>query len=446
MSLPRPSRSAFRPLEETAVVVFELSENVSVQKVLDAAGWSWNSARTKWDPACLPCAFPSPFPPTAATRSRSNTPGASIGTVTAASTRAMKRSAYIGPEGTYLLYASKWFPAAEFLSDRATGHRRSHGAARDDASSGRDRNCPWSPRASRKPSPGPPNQPDPAQLDRRRTILREEVPGGLRSPSTVSPVRRTLGSIQRSAEAVGRMLEYFRKLFGESASRTSIRLVEVDDRLSVPPRHCWAPSSLRTASWPSNGRPCARSRGARRTSGGVKPSASQSAEDLWLVGGLDYFSAALYAGEVGGAEGFKQRNGRAGRPRAEIRRTRAPSAEASASATDANPTSRLWPGRVPGLSTCCAACSVTEFRRAPAAVREESIGERGEHALALRNWRRRYHGKELGWFFSEWLDSIGVPNLQTDYVDLTRAQADSGSPARSSRTATCFACRWMSKC
>ena len=33
---------------------------------------------------------------------------------------ATKRLAYVGPEGSYLLYASRWFPFHDYAADRAT--------------------------------------------------------------------------------------------------------------------------------------------------------------------------------------------------------------------------------------------------------------------------------------------------------------------------------------
>jgi tetratricopeptide (TPR) repeat protein len=35
---------------------------------------------------------------------------------------------------------------------------------------------------------------------------------------------------------------------------------------------------------------------------------------------------------------------------------------------------------------------------------------------AFQKLSEKIHGKELGWFFAEWIDTIGVPVLQTDYV------------------------------
>jgi len=41
---------------------------------------------------------------------------------------------------------------------------------------------------------------------------------------------------------------------------------------------------------------------------------------------------------------------------------------------------------------------------------------KGGSTRAVQKMAEAYYGRELGWFFSQWLDSIGVPNLQTDYV------------------------------
>jgi tetratricopeptide (TPR) repeat protein len=41
---------------------------------------------------------------------------------------------------------------------------------------------------------------------------------------------------------------------------------------------------------------------------------------------------------------------------------------------------------------------------------------KGGTTAGFQKLAEEIHGRELGWFFGEWLDNIGVPNLQTDYV------------------------------
>jgi len=40
----------------------------------------------------------------------------------------------------------------------------------------------------------------------------------------------------------------------------------------------------------------------------------------------------------------------------------------------------------------------------------------GGSTSEFRKLAEQAYGKELGWFFAEWIDTTGVPNLQTDYV------------------------------
>ena len=114
---------------------------------------------------------------------------------------------------------------------------------------------------------------------------------------------KSLGSIQRSAEALGRMLEYFRKAFGPSAAGDAYRLVEVDDRLSVHPAP-WGPSSSPAASWPWNARLSGSSRGGLRTSGGA---IGRRAERRGPVAGrrAGLLLRCTIRGESRGAEGFR---------------------------------------------------------------------------------------------------------------------------------------------
>ena len=46
---------------------------------------------------------------------------------------------------------------------------------------------------------------------------------------------------------------------------------------------------------------------------------------------------------------------------------------------------------------------------------QECTGSGGSKAV-FQELAERLYGDELGWFFTEWIDAIGVPELQTDYV------------------------------
>jgi len=115
---------------------------------------------------------------------------------------------------------------------------------------------------------------------------------------------KNLASIQRNAEVVARIIEFYQKKFGELASGNDFRLVEVDDRLSGHPGMLG--TIFITHRELALERPAVRELARRTASQWWNETVGvESAEDLWLVDGMSYFSAALYAGETGGPESFK---------------------------------------------------------------------------------------------------------------------------------------------
>ena len=54
-------------------------------------------------------------------------------------------------------------------------------------------------------------------------------------------------------------------------------------------------------------------------------------------------------------------------------------------------------------------------------------------------------GQQLGWFFGEWLDNIGVPNLQTDDI-VYKSAGGFRVTGTVKQDRDCFACRVKSRC
>ena len=402
----------FRPLEETAVVVFEVSENVSVQKVLDAGGVELEFGQDEVGPGLLAVRFSKPLPSDQSlTVKVEYTGGFDRDRYSRLYTRD-ETSAYIGPEGTYLLYSSKWFPTGKFLSDRSQVTVEATvplgttvigpGKQLPVITKGITETFTWT-----TDHPILPNSIVAGQYFEKQFKV-----GSVSIDCFAS--EKSLGSIQRSAEALGRMLEYFRKFFGPSASGDVYRLVEVDDRLSVHPGTLG--TIFITRSELAMERPAVRAL-ARRAADQWwgETVAVQNAEDLWLVGGLDYFSAALYAGEVGGAEGFRSEMDDLA-VLALRSENRSPVRGGYSLGYQTEPYESVVAGKgawVLGMLRSMLGDSA--FGELLRRYVSEFSGKGGTTA-GFQKLAEEIHGRELGWFFGEWLDNIGVPNLQTDYV------------------------------
>ncbi len=118
--LTAAARITFRALERTDTVIFEISENLSVRKVLDENGVEILFGQEEAGPGLLSLHLAAPL---AADQQATVRVEYEAGFDRDRYSRYYTRdegSAYIGPEGSYLLYPSKWFPVNNPLVDRAT--------------------------------------------------------------------------------------------------------------------------------------------------------------------------------------------------------------------------------------------------------------------------------------------------------------------------------------
>jgi len=141
----------------------------------------------------------------------------------------------------------------------------------------------------------------------------------------------------------------------------------------------------------------------------------QNAEDLWLVGGLDYFSAALYGGEIGGAEGF--RNEMEELAVLALRfESRSPVRGGFTLGYQTEPYESVVSGKGAWvLNMLRSMLGDNKFSELLRRYAHDYAGKGGTTA-GFQKVAEELYGQQLGWFFGEWLDNIGVPNLQTDYI------------------------------
>ncbi|NWG12354.1 MAG: tetratricopeptide repeat protein [Acidobacteria bacterium] len=403
----------FKPLEETAVVVFELSENVSVQKILDPNGIEVEFGQDEAGPGLLAVRFRRPLEAgQSLTIKVESTGGFDRDRFSRLYTRD-ESSAYIGPETTYLLYSSKWFPLHGFLSDRASARIEVNvplgltvigpGSQLPVVTRGITETFSWT--ASQ---PILPNSIVAGQY------FEKKVQAGAFTIDCFASEKK-LASIERSAQALGQILDFYQKTFGVPASGNNMRLVEVDDRLG---RHSGFLETIFVTSReleqerPAIG-PLSR-RAAYQWWGETVGVAS--AEDLWLEDGLAYYSSALYAAESGGAEGFRTEMDNLA-----VLGLKFESKSAVRGAIGLGYRSEAYESIVAGKGAWIvhmlrSVMGDQPFARLLKKYLDDFRGQGGATTRAFQRLAEELYGKELSWFFGQWLDSIGVPNLQTDYV------------------------------
>ncbi len=403
----------FRPLEETAVAVFELSENVSVQRILDAEGIEVEFGQDEAGPGLLAVRFRRPLEVgKSLTIKVESTGGFDRDRFSRLYTRD-ESSSYIGPENTYLLYSSKWFPVSNYFADRASATIEvdvplgltviGPGNQLPVVTKGITETFGWT--ADR---PILPNSIVAGQY------YEKKLQAGAFTVDCFASEKK-LASIERSAEALGQILDFYQKKFGSCASGNSIRLVEVDERLAR--QSGFLNTVFVTSRELEQERPTIRTLARRAAyqwwgeTVGVT-----NAEDLWLADGLAYYSAALYAAEVGGTEGFKTEM-----EDLAVLGLKFESKSAVRGAIALGYRSEAYESIVAGKGAWIAhmlrsIMGDQLFDQLLKKYLEDFRGQAGATTRAFQKLAEEIYGKELGWFFGQWLDSIGVPNMQTDYI------------------------------
>jgi aminopeptidase N len=402
----------FQAIEPTDVVVFQLSENLSVQKVLDERGVELEFGQDESGPGLLTIRFPNPLSAGAATTVKVEyTGGFDRDRYSRMYTRD-ESSAYIGPEGAHLLYAAKWFPVNRFLVDRAIATVEitvplgmtviGPGAQLPVVTKGITETFGWAARQSTLPN----------SIVAGRYFEKKIQVGNLTLDCFVREDK--LPAIKASAEAVARIIEFYQKSFGPSASGQRYRLVEVDDRLASQPGMLGTifitHRELGQAQQPLR-------QLARRVAyqWWMDTVGIQSTDDLWLVDGLAYYSAALYLGQSSGVAAFKEEINNLA-----VLGLKFEGKSAIRNGLSLGYRSEPYESVVAGKGAWVVhmlrqMMGDSKFNQLMQQYVQQNSG-RGGSTTGFRQLAEKIHGKELGWFFGEWVDTIGVPELQTDYV------------------------------
>ncbi len=402
----------FQPLEAADIVIFEISENLFIQKILDSEGVELEFRQDEGGPGLLSVRF-----------SKSLAPGTSV-TISIEYSGGFDRdrfsrmytrdgsNAYIGMEGTYLLYSSKWFPVNNFMADRATAEIRvtvplgitviGPGRQLPVVTKGITETFGWSAKV-----PILPNSVVAGQYFQKKMQL---------SGFTLDCYARqdNIEAIQKSAEEAAKILAFYREKYGPSASGNSYRLVEVDDRLSMHPGMLG--TIFITHRELAQSTPPIRQLARRiayqwwQETVGVK-----STDDLWLVDGMAYFSAAQYIGHSQGLAALNE----------EINNLAVLALKFESNSTvraglELGYRTDQYESVVSGkgswiLNMLQGILGDLKFNQLIQQYIQKYSGNGGSTS-GIQEIAAKLYGEDIGWFFAEWIDTIGVPALQADYV------------------------------
>jgi tetratricopeptide (TPR) repeat protein len=402
----------FKAIESTDVVVFEISDNLSITKVADAQGNSLDFGQDEVGPGTLAIRFPKALGSGESTTVRIEyTGGFDLDRFSRNYTKD-ESSAYVGLEGTYLLYPSKWYPTNKLFADRPTVTVEvtvplgmvavGPGVPAPIITRGITETFGW---VAKRPVMN-------ASIVAGRYFQRKMEFGGL----TIDTYAREdhIEAIRKSAEVLAKALDYYQQLWGESAAGKNYRLVEVADKLELQP------GTLGTifVTHREVGQPTPPVRELARRAAyqwWAETVGVQSADDLWLVDGMAYYSAALYLSSGGDPKALREEIdslavlGLKFESRSSIR-----GGISLGYGTDAYESVVAGKGAYV-LNMLQGMMGPAKFADLMKNYAQQAAGSGGSTAI-LQKLAEEAYGKELGWFFPEWIDTTGVPNLTVDYV------------------------------
>jgi tetratricopeptide (TPR) repeat protein len=402
----------FMPHESADHVVFEINENLSVQKVLNSEGVELQFIQEERGSSFLNIHFDKPLASGTDVTIRIEYEGGFDRDRYSRIYTRDEGSAYIGMEGTYLMYSSKWIPINRFLVDRATQTLEvtvplgmtviGSGTQLPVVTKGIHETFGWTSKTPALPGSFVAGQ-----------YFQKQVQSGDFTIDCFAKAQ-VQDSMQNNAEAAAKILEYYRATYGPSASGNHFRLVEVDEPLARQPGMLG--TIFITRNELAQTKPPIRELARRiayqwwQETVGIR-----SVEDLWLVDGMAYFSAAQYLEKAEGSAAYREEidnltvlalkfeNKSSVRLGWELgyRTDRYESVVAAKGA---------WV-----LNMLRGILGESQFNRLIQQYIHDNAGGSGDTA-AFGKMAEKIYGKDLSWFFAEWIDATGVPTFQADYV------------------------------
>ena len=402
----------FRPLEPTDRVVFDLNENLWVQKVLNTDGIELEFEHGKLGPGVLSVFFSPPLEAGSDVTIRVEYKGGFDRDRFSRMYNPDEGSAYIGTEGSYLMYGAKWVPIDRFLASRTTATIEvtvplgmtvvGPGTPQPVQTRGVTETFAWSA-----------NVPILAGSVVVGRFFKREVQIGDLTLECLAK-SENLDSMREIAKTVAEILTHYRETYGPSASGNRYRLVEVDDKLAN--QHGMQGTIFITSQELTQPSPSVRNL-ARRIAyqwWGETVGVART-EDLWLEDGMAYYSAAGYFEKVRGAEAFKEEiNDLA------ILALKFENTSPVRNGLDLGYRTDRYLSVVAGkgawiLNMLRGLLGDTKYNSLIRQYIQNAAGKGGSRAEFVKLSEALY-GKALGWFFAEWVDTTGIPSLQSDYV------------------------------
>jgi len=402
----------FKPVQATDYVVFELSENLSVRKVLNSDGVELEFGQDEIGPGFLSVRFAKPLTADSNVTIRIEYQGGFDRDRFSRMFTRDEGSAYVGMEGTYLMYSAKWFPVNDYLVDRATGTLQvtvplgmtviGPGTPLPVVTKGASETFAWTAKV-----PVLPGSMVAGQYFQKKVKIGDFTIECFAKESK-------LEGMQKSAEAAVQILDYYDKTYGSPASGHSFRLVEVDEQLARQPGMLGTIFITRRELAQAN--PPVRELARRIAYQWWQDTVGiSSADDLWLVDGMAYFSAAQYMGKSGGDAAYKEEIDNLA-----VLALKFENKSAIRSGVGLGHRTDRYESVVAGkgawvLNMLRGIMGEQKFNQLIQQYAHEFASKKASTA-SFQKLSEKLYGKQLGWFFTEWIDTIGVPALESDYV------------------------------
>jgi aminopeptidase N len=402
----------FKPLEPVNVVVFELSDNMSVQKVLTTEGTELEFSQNEIGPDSLSVRFTPSLSPDASVKIRIECQGGFDKDRFSRIYARDENSAYIGMEGTYLMYSAKWVPVYQFLVARAPGTIEvtvplgltviGPGVQSPVITKGITETFSWTAKQSILP----------ASFITGHYIQKKTQIGDFTLECYTK--NNNPDAIQKSAEAAAKILDFYSHAFGPSASGTSFRLVEVDEPLTE--QHGMLGTIFITPRELAQTIPPVRELARRIAYQWWQETVGiQSTHDLWLVDGMAYYSAAQYLYKTEGEAAYKDEI-----QNLAILALKFEKNSAVRVGLGLGYRTQRYESVVAGkgawiLNMLRGILGDAKFDQLVHQYFNDYAGNNGSTS-AFQKLSEKLYGKDLNWFFTEWIDIMGVPELQADYI------------------------------
>ena len=402
----------FQAKESTDHVVLDISENLSIRKVLNEDGIELEFEQSAIGPEMLSVLFSNPLEKLTDTRIRIEYVGGFDRDRFSRMYSRNESGAYIGEEGSYLMYDSKWIPGSGFLADKATTTLEvtvplgitviGPGRLENVITKGINETFIW--HADTPISP--------ASIVAGRYFQREfgfngftiECFSGASEPELMEKVALTASEI----------LKYYQDTYGPSASGDRYRLVVVDDRLS---KHHGMLGTIFVTREELEQPASSTLQLARRIAyqWWSETVGVENPLDLWLEDGMAYYSAAGYIVSKQGEDSWKDQINLLA-----ILALKFENTSSVRKGFELGYRSERYESVVAGkgawiLNMLRGLMGESEFKELTKRYIQSCKGGKGTTA-AFQNLAETLYGESLNWYFNEWVETTGIPSLASDYI------------------------------